>query len=299
LLQWLGAALPSIRASVVAKLVINLATVRRCLRIPKNTRGRDLVVGDLHGHRALLEAELERMDFDPARDRLFSVGDLIDRGPDSLGTASLIGEPWFFAVLGNHELMLLNYLGFYSSRMHSRKAFAAGSGEWVKEALEHEPRSLHRTARHIAQLPLALHVEDDVPFNVTHADLHSLGPRPEQLFAGADIPVREADWITSSRDNIGEALSRETLDLPFAEHTVRLSDTPVGPWPVTYVGHSPVRDITVHKSHVYIDQGVCAASRRGEQRPPTVLEHRKFAYWLRGVSRARGQAAPERPICTA
>jgi hypothetical protein len=35
-----------------------------------NTAGRDLVVGDLHGLRSLLERELERLGFDPSRDRL-------------------------------------------------------------------------------------------------------------------------------------------------------------------------------------------------------------------------------------
>lgn len=275
-----------------------LASVRRCLRVPKNTRGRDLVVGDLHGHRSLFEAELQRLGFDPACDRVFSVGDLIDRGPDSLGTVALIREPWFFAVLGNHELMLLNYLGYYSSRLHSRKAFAAGSGEWVMEAIEREPLALRRAARRIAQLPLAIHVEHDVPFNVTHADLQPLGSRPERLFAPDGVPVHEADRITASRDNISEALAGELLDLRFAEHPVRLSDTPMGVWPVTYVGHSPVRDITVHKSHVYIDQGVCSrtTTRRGAPRAPTVLEHRQFAYWLSGVSCGRGRSAPAHQV---
>lgn len=69
------------------------------------------MVGDLHGHRHLLEDELDRIGFNPTRDRVLSGGDLIDRGPDSLGTLELLEEPWFHAVLGNHELMLLNYLG--------------------------------------------------------------------------------------------------------------------------------------------------------------------------------------------
>ncbi len=32
--------------------------VQRCLRLPSNAQGRDLVVGDLHGHRSLLERAL-------------------------------------------------------------------------------------------------------------------------------------------------------------------------------------------------------------------------------------------------
>lgn len=264
------------------------------MRLPKNTRGRDFVVGDLHGHRALLDRELERLGFDPTRDRLFSVGDLIDRGPDSFGTAALIREPWFHAVLGNHELMLLNYLGCYSSRLHSRKAFVSGSGEWVRQAIAHDPLGLRQLARRIAGLPLALHVEDDLPFNVMHADLHPLGHRPEALLLDEALSVHQAERATVSRANIGEALLGSLQEFLFGTQRVRLSDSPLGPCPVTYVGHSPLRDITVHRSHVYIDQGVCerAGARRGEARPPTVLEHRPFAYWLHGVGSARGQAAP-------
>lgn len=59
-------------------------------------------------------------------------------------------------------------------------------------------------------------------------------------------------------------------------------------------GQSPVRDVTVHNSYVYIDQGVCARkAKHAGPTPPTVLDHRKFAYWLGGVATARSRAAPE------
>ena len=57
------------------------------------------MVGDLHGHRSLLEAQLERLNFGPAHDRVMSVGDLVNRGPESLATLSLIEEPWFLRCL--------------------------------------------------------------------------------------------------------------------------------------------------------------------------------------------------------
>ena len=99
--------------------VNTLSRVRRCIRLPGNEAGRDFVVGDLHGHRELLERQLEQMGFNTHFDRLFSVGDLIDRGPHSLATLALIEEPWFHAVLGNHELRLLHHLGYYRSRLHA------------------------------------------------------------------------------------------------------------------------------------------------------------------------------------
>ena len=49
----------------------------------RNTHGRDFVVGDIHGCFDLLQQALDEAAFNPDRDRLFSVGDLIDRGPQS------------------------------------------------------------------------------------------------------------------------------------------------------------------------------------------------------------------------
>lgn len=272
------------------------SSLLRCRRLPENRAGRDFVVGDLHGHRALLERALETLHFDPACDRVLSVGDLIDRGPDSLATLALIEEPWFHAVLGNHELMLLNYLGFYASRVHARKSFASGGGQWIAEAEGRHRKKLRRLAERVAELPLALHVEGTLPFNVTHGDLHPLGGTQQSLFAEERVCVHVADSASASRANIADALQGALVALPFDRRSVQVSETPLGALPLTYVGHSPLTHVTVHNSYVYIDQRVSArSSRQAEDRPPTVLEHAQFAHWLRGVALARARAG-SRPV---
>jgi serine/threonine protein phosphatase 1 len=250
--------------------------------------GRDLVVGDLHGQRALLERELDRSGFDPKCDRVLSVGDLIDRGPRSLATLELIEEPWFRAVLGNHELMLLNFLGYYGSRVHSRKSYPSGGGEWINAAIAKNAKTVKRLADKVAALPLALHVAGDVPFNATHGDLWPIGSRQQSLLSAETICVHSADLVTSSRHNIGSALKADLLVLRFAQHSVQVSPTALSELPITYVGHSPMRHVTVHNSYVHIDQGACARHARPDERPTlTVLDHREFAYWLGGVATAR------------
>ena len=64
--------------------------------------GRDWVVGDVHGCFRTLRDALLAIDFDDGRDRLFSVGDLIDRGPNSIKAVDWLESGRLSAVvMGN------------------------------------------------------------------------------------------------------------------------------------------------------------------------------------------------------
>lgn len=67
------------------------------------------VIGDVHGCLDTLQALLERVRYDPARDRLWQVGDLINRGTRSLDTLRwAMGQgPRLTSVLGNHDIAIL------------------------------------------------------------------------------------------------------------------------------------------------------------------------------------------------
>lgn len=66
-------------------------------------------VGDLQGCLKPLQCLLERVAFNPAQDKLWLVGDLVNRGPESLATLRFLYSirDALTCVLGNHDLHLL------------------------------------------------------------------------------------------------------------------------------------------------------------------------------------------------
>lgn len=128
-------------------------------------KGRVFAVGDLHGCFDLLMRGLDRINFNTSHDTLISVGDLIDRGPRSLDVLKLLHEPWFYAVRGNHEDMLLNA----ARSPEDRKILRENGGQWWFEL----PFSEQREAVELAQsMPIAIQIDSPIGVvGVIHADI--------------------------------------------------------------------------------------------------------------------------------
>ena len=199
---------------------------------PLNEAGSDFVVGDVHGCFSVLQAKLDEIGFDPSKDRLFSVGDLVDRGPASDEALEWLAKPWFHAVRGNHEQMAIDAAaGFFDAG-----TYIYNGGAWFL-ALTKEERQLFADA--FSALPIAIEVETkDGLVGIVHAD----------------API--ADWA-----DMEDALTKENGE-SFAQMCIWSRDraqrkltTEIAGVKAVIVGHTPMKtDIWLGNVH-YIDTG--------------------------------------------
>lgn len=217
---------------------------------PANDKGRDFVVGDIHGcYEDLLQA-LTMLKFDGQVDRLFSVGDLVDRGPDSLKCANLVYETWFHAVKGNHEEMMYETL-IRGSRDHAATWFGNG-GQW---SYDHDKNDLLQVARRLEELPYVIAVgEGENRFNLVHAEIiHTDNwkhiPVTDMMIDNWVFSKREEDDMLWGRSLISNG--REKIEQCNPEDFVHDMEK----MSLTFCGHTPIREPIQVQKQMYIDTG--------------------------------------------
>jgi len=212
----------------------------------RNGAGRDLVVGDVHGNFSKLRAALDAIKFNPAVDRLFSVGDLVDRGPESEDALDWLAQPWFHAVRGNHEQMAIDFaLGMLPNDHYVRNG-----GGWN---VSNPAPARRQFADAFEALPIAIEVETSNGLvGIVHADCPF--PRWQDIEAALSGPNAESfeSVMLWSRDRF--------------DHERR--DTVEGVRAVV-VGHTPLERCSSLGNTIYIDTGGWIAR---ENRQFTILD---------------------------
>lgn len=212
----------------------------------RNAYGRDYAVGDIHGCITKLKAALRAIGFDADRDRLFSVGDLVDRGHENDEAIELLEQPWFHSVLGNHEQMAILFAhgelpaGFY----------VQCGGGW--NIANPQARRME-IADAFSALPLAIEVETAHGLiGIVHAD-YPLGRWQDihDALAGADRASVQKCMLWS-RDRFDQE-NRDEVE------GVR----------AVIVGHTPLVRYSSLGNTIYIDTGAWIAR---ENRQFTILD---------------------------
>lgn len=145
------------------------------LSLGRNRRGRDLVVGDIHGQRETFEHLLDKVGYSPDDgDRLLLVGDLIDRGPDSASMFEWLRRDDVTCVRGNHEQMMLDALE--GDRMAQEIWIEVNGGEWSAQLTANERAAWRKRLR---KLPLAVEIE---------------GGQGTVVLVHAEIPIETPWW---------------------------------------------------------------------------------------------------------
>lgn len=188
------------------------------------------VVGDLHGCYTNLMNRLEAVGFDPVQDLLVSVGDLIDRGTENVECLDLINQPWFRAVRGNHEQMMLDGLSEYGNVAH----WLSNGGGWFFY-LDYDKEVLANALLHkVAQLPLIIEVtKGGKKFVICHADY----PHNEYEF-GKPVDAEQVIW---NRERISDAQDGIVSEIVGADLFI--------------FGHTPARNPVRFSNQLYIDTG--------------------------------------------
>lgn len=206
---------------------------------PTNEAGRDFIVGDLHGCYDEMQDLMEHVLFDINKDRLFSVGDLIDRGPKSVECLQMLDEPYFFAVKGNHEDMM--YKALVRNSWEWQRIWMNNGGTWAFNLTFGKTLA----EKYIEPLPLIITVgKGETRFNIVHAE----------IFEDGDVI---GDWnIDNWKFKADNATMFERVmwgrdivkaPLGFKKLHEGLS--------TTYCGHTPLRKWLKKFGHTFIDTG--------------------------------------------
>lgn len=169
------------------------------------------------------------------------MGDLIDRGPDSIEVLGWLQEPWFHAVRGNHEQMLIDCVsGHGDIARHSRNG-----GAWLYNL---PPAIQQKLCDALQALPLIIEVElsDGRTIGIVHAETPLMHANQTWQDAKDAITGRSGD--DCQRQALEKALYARNKIESKDDALIRGIDR-------IYVGHSTVASVTLQGNTIYIDTG--------------------------------------------
>lgn len=149
------------------------------------------VVADVHGHKDRLDLLLKH--WNPDNEKLIFVGDLMDKGPDSLGvilTAMKLKEEYGAEVIGgNHEDLFLNFLRDYEDPFDAQFYFNQGGDRTLYSFFDKNVSYLY-TPEKIVQL-LNTGFANEIDFIKNLPDYYET---EHFLFVHAGVDFQQKHW---------------------------------------------------------------------------------------------------------
>jgi serine/threonine protein phosphatase 1 len=210
-------------------------------KVERNTLGRDFVVGDIHGCYNLLCKGLIDIEFDFKKDRLFAVGDLVDRGLQNMEVLRFFQrKAQLYTVLGNHESMMMDYV---SPGLGSNgEVWKRNGGDWYDRLTGSEEDELNLLVEWIYKM---------VPY-VIEID-HERGP----VFISHATPLSEYTDIKMGANKESLIWDRSTLYWARAksQNETKMNDRFQH---ITYHGHTPLKSVFKAGNSTWLDTGAFA-----------------------------------------
>jgi len=221
---------------------------------PPNSAGSDFICSDIHGHFSLLEAELSHINFNESRDRLFCLGDLIDRGDESHLALEWLKESWFYAIQGNHERMLINAYEQRSEMLW--RQWMMWGGSWAED-LEYEQLESYYEA--FKNLPIGIEIEltDGKVIGLIHAELPDVCDWQEVRELLSSIPAAQVEANRLTSDMLWNKAQ------PYLSQEDRSRVKPVANIHHVFHGHTIVEDCLTIANRTFMDLGAYQTGRIG------------------------------------
>lgn len=189
------------------------------------------VVGDVHGCARELERLLKAIRHDEVRDELWSIGDLVNKGPDSLAALRLWQDAGGCGVLGNHDAYALGVVTGRCGRRNDTldELLAAADGE----------ERLRRLLDWPLLVPLAC---DGAPIWLVHAGLHPAWLDLERVAGRINARPHDEVWFEAPDTAFALRARCCTPEGTMSDATGPPSECepPYRPWDAYYSGLSTI-----------------------------------------------------------
>lgn len=227
--------------------------------LQENKLGRDFVIGDLQGNFDMLQRFMQHINFDQTKDRIISVGDLIDRGPKSPECLELILEPWFHSVKGNHEQLMEDWM----TGGPTGAWWFPNGGQWFHDLdIARRDFLVNQLLPSVQTLPWIITVEGTKKFHVIHAELPA-SVTDEEL---ADPNKFRTIALRQSGDGETCIWGRFTFGAHFAEQLsaskVKILEESKANHSRIFCGHTPLQHPLTINGMTNIDTGAFLVGRR-------------------------------------
>ena len=210
---------------------------------------RHLVFGDIHGRYTTFQRLLDAISYDSTTDVIYSVGDLIDRGPDSVSVVEFFQNEHCHAILGNHEHMVMCPADWQDVWL-----FPPNGGPATLRSLEQHGYDLQWLTGHCASVPVCLDVGDESHPNAFRL-LHAESPfhLSEQMLTNylsqlTRVKISDSDLIWG-RSDISSVF--KTLMTGKPVDTIPVADDRSAR--KVFCGHTPIDDVVSAHNVYWID----------------------------------------------